>query len=110
VSTRGKTRLDFFAPPGDMLEGYMPSFIRACLVAVGHEIDQVGIGNWTLPERLLAYDYAMRVRLHVEARAQNCTSPVELRPCPSFVLALDAQRGASCFWTHLVNERSDLAS
>ena len=104
MSTKGKTRLEFFQPPVEV--GLAPTFIRAVLTAVGHEVDAAAIDLWTLPERLVAYDYAMRARIHADARAHECATAVELRPCPSFVIAADVYHGKVSFWHHLGEQRA----
>lgn len=60
---------EFFEPPPEVTA--TTSFIRAVLLAVGHEVDSLSIQGWTPAERLLAYDYAIRVRLHADAAAGN---------------------------------------
>ena len=98
--------LSFFEPPGNFAEQNDLGFIRVCLFAIGHDVPPATVGSWTVLERLLAYDYSVRVRLHAEARAHECAAaPVELRPCPSFVTAGDVHRSARCIWVQLMMAR-----
>jgi len=105
-ATRRARKIDLFEPPE-----LAPGFISAVLDAVGHEVDEAAIGAWTLAERVLAYDYAVRVRIQVGALANETSCALELRPCPSFVIAADAGRGLFSCWLQLMKEeRRDAAT
>jgi hypothetical protein len=93
-------QLSFFEPP-NLPYGLEPPFVHSCLAVCGHEVSLAAVGSWTELERILAYDYTIRVHMHVDARAQNISTPVELRPCPSFVIAADEHRGARSLWVQL---------
>ncbi len=95
-------RFAFFEPPVEVRPALDTNFIYTVLAVVGHEVERLTIQSWTPAERLVAYDYAIRVRMHVDARARDDISDVELRPCPSFVIAGDVHKGMHSFWLQLI--------
>lgn len=89
--------------PADLAQLEDAGMLRLQLQLVGHEVDAMDIAPWTPAERLLAHDYAIRVEMHARGAAHTKAS-VELRPCPSFVLAADVHRGEHSFWWQLTHQ------
>ena len=77
------TRVSFFEPSGDLT----PELVSSVLGLADARVDAGTINQWTELEKLLAYDWAIRV--HLRASDQNVWS----RPCPSFVRAAAASSG-----------------
>jgi hypothetical protein len=93
-----------FFMPADLAQLEDPGLLRIELQLVGHEVDALAIAQWTPAERLLAHDYAVRVRMHVDVWGKKLPAPAELRPCPSFVLSADVHRGEHSFWWQLTHQ------